>query len=164
MPAHLQNATASDRPQAHVRRSKPSPWRRLTQWARARWRLRNWQRRSRYTYELPPSRGPTELHRVLSRELEYINHHRHPDQNIEMTQRSMVGLALSGGGIRSATTNLGILQALSRMEVLPPRRLRQHGLGRRLHRYLSVSVALLERRATGAKQGSLRQVHLQARH
>lgn len=31
----------------------------------------------------------------------------------------LVGLALSGGGIRSATTNLGILQTLSRLGVLP---------------------------------------------
>jgi hypothetical protein len=32
---------------------------------------------------------------------------------------STVGLALSGGGIRSATTNLGMLQALARMRLLP---------------------------------------------
>jgi hypothetical protein len=32
---------------------------------------------------------------------------------------SLAGLALSGGGIRSATTNLGVLQALSRMDILP---------------------------------------------
>ena len=31
----------------------------------------------------------------------------------------IVGLALSGGGIRSATFNLGILQALSRRKLLP---------------------------------------------
>src|SRR5437868_5308628 len=30
-----------------------------------------------------------------------------------------IGLALSGGGIRSATTNLGLLQALARMRLLP---------------------------------------------
>jgi hypothetical protein len=32
---------------------------------------------------------------------------------------TLVGLSLSGGGIRSATTNLGMLQALARMRVLP---------------------------------------------
>ena len=85
----------------------------------ARYRLWRWQRRRFDTYELPPRRGPTEFHRVLARELEYIHRHRHPDQPDSMTQRSLVGLALSGGGIRSATTNLGILQALSRMEILP---------------------------------------------
>ncbi len=31
----------------------------------------------------------------------------------------LVGLALSGGGIRSATFNLGLLQALSRKKLLP---------------------------------------------
>lgn len=36
-----------------------------------------------------------------------------------MLAGSLVGLALSGGGIRSATTNLGVLQALSRMKILP---------------------------------------------
>jgi hypothetical protein len=34
-------------------------------------------------------------------------------------ETSLVGLALSGGGIRSATTNLGMLQALARMRLLP---------------------------------------------
>jgi len=33
--------------------------------------------------------------------------------------RDLVGLALSGGGIRSATTCLGLLQALARMRILP---------------------------------------------
>src|SRR5437762_8641719 len=119
MPAQPVNTTARDHPPAGRRRSKPSPSQRLSQWTTARWRLRKWQRGTHYTYELPPRRGPTELHRVLERELEYIHRHRHPDQDFQMTQRSMIGLALSGGGIRSATTNLGILQALSRMEVLP---------------------------------------------
>ncbi len=38
---------------------------------------------------------------------------------VEHGREGLVGLALSGGGIRSATTNLGILQTLSRLGVLP---------------------------------------------
>src|SRR4051812_33330118 len=34
-------------------------------------------------------------------------------------ERDLVGLAISGGGIRSATFGLGVLQALSREGVLP---------------------------------------------
>lgn len=35
------------------------------------------------------------------------------------TERELIGLALSGGGIRSATTNIGVLQGLSQSGVLP---------------------------------------------
>jgi predicted acylesterase/phospholipase RssA len=34
------------------------------------------------------------------------------------TKRGLVGLALSGGGVRSATFNLGLLQSLSKNKVL----------------------------------------------
>jgi hypothetical protein len=98
---------------------QPAPLKRLAASFAARYRRWRKRRGTHYTYEQPPRRGPTELHKVLDRELEYIHDHRHPDQLRSITQRSLVGLALSGGGIRSATTNLGILQALSRMEVLP---------------------------------------------
>jgi hypothetical protein len=59
---------------------------------------------------------------VRARELEYIVRRRKtrtdtPDP--AHVAGTLVGLSLSGGGIRSATTNLGILQALSRMGVLP---------------------------------------------
>ncbi len=37
----------------------------------------------------------------------------------ESVKDNLIGLALSGGGIRSATTNLGVLQALSKMGILP---------------------------------------------
>ncbi len=38
---------------------------------------------------------------------------------VSFTTRDHVGLALSGGGIRSATFNLGLLQALARLGILP---------------------------------------------
>jgi hypothetical protein len=71
------------------------------------------------TYEHAGPNAPANLQQVIARELSYIQLHRHPGQPPTQTQRNLIGLALSGGGIRSATTNLGILQALSRMEVLP---------------------------------------------
>jgi hypothetical protein len=58
---------------------------------------------------------------VRKRELEYIAGRR-ADAGLppcEVVANTLVGLSLSGGGIRSATTNLGILQALSRMGILP---------------------------------------------
>jgi hypothetical protein len=62
---------------------------------------------------------PEALDTVLADELAHLQHHRHPHQSAETVGRNLVGIALSGGGIRSATTNLGVLQALSRMDVLP---------------------------------------------
>src|SRR5712691_8048041 len=85
-------------------------------------RIAKWRKRGTPTYDTVEYVGPhspLSLREVLSRELDYIQRNRHPGQPVTITQRSMIGLALSGGGIRSATTNLGILQALSRMEVLP---------------------------------------------
>jgi predicted acylesterase/phospholipase RssA len=35
-----------------------------------------------------------------------------------IAQKSLIGLAFSGGGIRSATFNLGVLQALARKKLL----------------------------------------------
>src|SRR5690242_14943896 len=67
--------------------------------------------------------GAADLEDVLEKEVEYIHKHRyhkHPEKpDPEDVRRGLVGLALSGGGIRSATTNLGVLQALSRMGILP---------------------------------------------
>lgn len=57
---------------------------------------------------------------VLAREREYIRRRRrHAPAGSSNVENTLIGLALSGGGIRSATTNLGILQALSRMKILP---------------------------------------------
>jgi hypothetical protein len=82
-------------------------------------RLAFWRRKAPADVSASSSPPADTLHAVLNAELAYIQRHRHPGQASNITQRSLVGLALSGGGIRSATTNLGILQALSRMEVLP---------------------------------------------
>ncbi|HMA20452.1 MAG TPA: hypothetical protein VKO87_06585, partial [Gemmatimonadaceae bacterium] len=62
---------------------------------------------------------PDDLERVLDAELEYIRRNRHAGTATDIVSRSLVGLAMSGGGIRSATTNLGMLQALARMQILP---------------------------------------------
>ena len=61
---------------------------------------------------------------VFIRELEYIRRRRDPQNAQSETKpraakETTVGISLSGGGIRSATTNLGILQALSKMGILP---------------------------------------------
>src|SRR5438132_10825582 len=65
------------------------------------------------------ARVPDRLEQVVREEAEYIQRHRHPRRDLHELQRAFVGIAMSGGGIRSATTNLGILQALSRMGILP---------------------------------------------
>lgn len=62
---------------------------------------------------------PAVLNEVITAELNHIHEHRHPARKRNEVARSLIGLALSGGGIRSATTNLGILQALSQMKILP---------------------------------------------
>jgi patatin-like phospholipase len=72
--------------------------------------------------ELPGGRQvPAELADVIRKELDYLLRHRHSDPGKEANTvaRSLVGLALSGGGIRSATTNLGMLQELARLDILP---------------------------------------------
>ena len=56
---------------------------------------------------------------VLEAEFEYIKRRRDKFGSVPRVKQTLVGLALSGGGIRSATTNLGILQAMSRLGVLP---------------------------------------------
>jgi len=67
----------------------------------------------------------TSIDDLREKELEYIVERRRKASapgvvpNRDEVASSLLGLALSGGGIRSATTNLGILQALSRMGILP---------------------------------------------
>jgi hypothetical protein len=59
---------------------------------------------------------------VRERELDYITRRRASGAELpecKVVSNTLVGLSLSGGGIRSATTNLGILQALSKMGILP---------------------------------------------
>jgi hypothetical protein len=64
----------------------------------------------------PPSpaaaRGPITSEEVRARELEHVRGDRPPDE-------PLVGLALSGGGIRSACFGLGVLQALDKLKLFP---------------------------------------------
>ncbi|MGV3710946.1 MAG: patatin-like phospholipase family protein [Gemmatimonas sp.] len=60
-----------------------------------------------------------DINAVVQNEIDYIRHHRHPDKSRDLTARSLVGLALSGGGIRSATSCLGVLQGLAQLRILP---------------------------------------------
>lgn len=57
---------------------------------------------------------------VLEEELEHIRRRRNcvGSNNAGMSENSTVGLALSGGGIRSATFNLGVLEALKELDFL----------------------------------------------
>src|SRR5712692_3856796 len=59
---------------------------------------------------------------VLEQELEQVETSRalrlEKDQMRPAGEKSLIGLAFSGGGIRSATFNLGVLQALARRELL----------------------------------------------
>jgi hypothetical protein len=64
--------------------------------------------------------GPSSFRDVLRAELAYVRRRRFggaPPRS--RVKDGLVGLALSGGGIRSATTNLGILQTLAQLRILP---------------------------------------------
>jgi len=69
---------------------------------------------------LRPADCPVSFETVLDREIDQITQARRSRRvNAEKTtQDSLIGLAFSGGGIRSATFNLGILQALARKGLL----------------------------------------------
>ena len=57
---------------------------------------------------------------VLKAERHYLRQRRQlTGQSSNVDEHPPIGLALSGGGIRSATTNLGVLQALSELGLLP---------------------------------------------
>ena len=56
---------------------------------------------------------------VLEAELAYIRRRHSVRKPPRRVKDGLVGLALSGGGIRSATTNLGVLQTLSKLQILP---------------------------------------------
>lgn len=66
---------------------------------------------------LPPS-----IAAVLDEELQQIKTSRKlrldPGPQRPAAQKSLIGLAFSGGGIRSATFNLGVLQALAKRNLL----------------------------------------------
>ncbi|MGH9500722.1 MAG: patatin-like phospholipase family protein [Terriglobales bacterium] len=66
-----------------------------------------------------PADCPVTFATVLEKEIDQIKAARKArGVSAEKTQDSLIGLAFSGGGIRSATFNLGILQALARRELL----------------------------------------------
>lgn len=92
--------------------------------------MRTWSRqlsgrdRDPIACDLPGAVGAApSIDTVLQEELKYLRHHRHDHpvghQAYAGVGRRLVGLALSGGGIRSATTNLGLLQALADLRILP---------------------------------------------
>src|SRR5579863_7232449 len=62
----------------------------------------------------PPADAPVTFNLVLDRELRRLNHSRNKrDVRYPAHSDNLTGLAFSGGGIRSATFNLGVLQALA---------------------------------------------------
>ncbi len=67
-------------------------------------------------------REETSISRVLEEELERVGSSRKmrldANENTREPSESLIGLAFSGGGIRSATFNLGVLQALARLGLL----------------------------------------------
>ncbi len=72
----------------------------------------------------PASKEPEEifLSQVLEEELRQVRSSRakrlEPAENRNDTRGSLIGLAFSGGGIRSATFNLGVLQGLAQLGLL----------------------------------------------
>ena len=67
----------------------------------------------------PPSDAPITFVQVLDRELKRLNHSRDKrDIAFKAHSDNLTGLAFSGGGIRSATFNLGVLQALAQRGLL----------------------------------------------
>ncbi len=67
---------------------------------------------------------PVSPQTVIETELNYIKRRRNtafaslsPETSAPV--KNLVGLALSGGGMRSATFNLGVIQALAKYKLLP---------------------------------------------
>jgi hypothetical protein len=63
--------------------------------------------------------SPSSFSDVLEAELAFIRRRRFCKTPARRVKDGLVGLALSGGGIRSATTNLGVLQTLAKLRLLP---------------------------------------------
>ena len=62
--------------------------------------------------------GSEEFDELKKQELEFINQHLNKPNQEQNTTRAITGLSLSGGGIRSAIFNLGVLQALAKNGLL----------------------------------------------
>ena len=68
-------------------------------------------------------------------------------------RQNLVGLAFSGGGIRSATFNLGVLEGLKELDLAEENRLLVDGVGRRLHRRVVERESQTALRLSRAKGG-----------
>src|SRR5204863_8839245 len=68
---------------------------------------------------LAPPNAANDFRDVLREEFAYLARRRFDAGPTRQVKDGLVGLALSGGGIRSATTCLGVLQTLSRHGILP---------------------------------------------
>lgn len=67
----------------------------------------------------PQEQAPTIFAEVLQQELDHVNKSREKrGVTAKANANNLIGLAFSGGGIRSATFNLGILQALAEKGLL----------------------------------------------
>src|SRR5581483_8351824 len=62
--------------------------------------------------------SPDNFEAVFAAELEEIAKRQGTSDGREVDRKELAGLALSGGGIRSATTSLGVLQALRKLNLL----------------------------------------------
>lgn len=76
-------------------------------------------RRVREWWPPVPGAWVPELKDVLREESDYIRLRRRHSKVAGDVADNLIGVALSGGGIRSATTCLGMLQAMSQMRILP---------------------------------------------
>ena len=85
---------------------------------------------------------------MLAAELAHLQHHRHPSKPPEQMRRTLVGLALSGGGIRSGDDESRCAPGARRAANPAVRRLSQHRLGWGLHRQLSLDATLPQRHAS----------------
>ena len=63
--------------------------------------------------------SPNSFQEVFHAELEEIAKRQSKTNASEVDPKELAGIALSGGGIRSATTSLGVLQALKKLGILP---------------------------------------------
>lgn len=72
--------------------------------------------RGAYAGEKDGDEEPRSFSEVLSWETNAINNSR--PRELKSEKPAMIGLALSGGGIRSATFNLGVIQTLSELKLL----------------------------------------------
>jgi len=66
--------------------------------------------------EKPPYLGSEQFEELKAREIRFINQNGDRPEQEGNGPRPITGLSLSGGGIRSAVFNLGVLQALAKLQ------------------------------------------------